>query len=315
MKKIEKILGQEIEIPKHIQLWNNPSITIQDATICWEQWKTAGIQTLEDMTNHDLICTYKDLKEKYKIEDTEIFRYLQLTNWMRNNIDCGYGGPTEIGKILKRKDDKKIGLTGRIYNILMTADSSDTLLQNIYNKWTIDLNIDAGIRWKECLHLTNKITTNENLRLIQYKLMTRIYYSRDKINKFDSTSSNKCLKCKTESDSLIHAFWYCEKIRESWKEIEEWLSTICKSRIAFTPQTCLFQNTINLKYPTGWQITFSSLIYKKLILQNWKNEDAPSVDRWKRRMKYYLNLERNMSENSSKKRQFEQVWEKIFEAL
>ena len=37
--------------------------------------------------------------------------------------------------------------------------------------------------------------------------------NRDKIHKFDNSSSDKCLKCGTQSDSLIHAFWYCEKLK------------------------------------------------------------------------------------------------------
>ena len=69
---------------------------------------------------------------------------------------------------------------------------------------------DAERRWKECLQFTNKVTTNENLRLIQFKVMTQIYFSRDKIYTFDSNSSDKCLK-GTQSDSLIHTFWFCRK--------------------------------------------------------------------------------------------------------
>ena len=52
---------------------------------------------------------------------------------------------------------------------------------------------EANIKRKKCLYLTNKITTNENLRLMQYKLMTRIYYTRDKLHTFYSDSSDQCV--------------------------------------------------------------------------------------------------------------------------
>ena len=71
----------------------------------------------------------------------------------------------------------------------------------------------------------------------------------------------------------------------------------------------------NVRYPMGWQITFSSLIFKKLILKNWKNENAPSVECWKNSMKYYLNLERSLSVDRNKEVQFSVVWNAIYEAL
>ena len=73
------------------------------------------------------------------------------------------------------------------------AESNEHLLEKNYDKWNADLEKeDAGRRWKECVQVTKNVTTNENLRLIQYKLMTRVYFSRDKIHKFYETSSDKC---------------------------------------------------------------------------------------------------------------------------
>ena len=65
----------------------------------------------------------------------------------------------------------------------------------------------------------------------------------------------------------------------------------------------------------GWQLIFSSLVYKKLLLQNWKNNEAPSVDKWKIIMKYYLSIEKTLSEDKNKQMQFDSVWRHIFEAL
>ena len=173
----------------------------------------------------------------------------------------------------------------------------------------------SGSRWKEAMNLTNMVTTNENLRLIQYKLMTRTYYTRDRLKKIDSKTSDLCIKCKSQPDSLLHAFWECPKVRNEWRKIEEWMSDICKRKMDFPPKTCIFQHTENVRYPMGWQIIFSSLIFKKLILKNWKNENAPSVESWKNSMKYYLNLERSLSVDSNKEGQFSVVWSAIYEAL
>ena len=196
------------------------------------------------------------------------------------------------------------------------AESNEHLLEKNYDKWNADLEReDAGRGWKECVQVTKNVTTNENLRLIQYKLMTRVYFSRDKIHKFYETSSDKCLKCDTDKDSLIHAFWYCKVIRATWRKMEQWLSHTCNQNFQLTPEICLFQNVQNIRYPTGWQIIYSSLVLKKVILQNWKNKKPPSFEKWRGLMKYYLNIERTMSEDSNKNKQFDSVWKNIFEAL
>lgn len=67
----------------------------------------------------------------------------------------------------------------------------------------------------------NNITINENLHLMQYKLMPRIYYAKSKIHKFDSSSSTLCVKCCSQDDTIIQAFWECEKIKKVWMEIQE----------------------------------------------------------------------------------------------
>ena len=145
--------------------------------------------------------------------------------------------------------------------------------------------------------------------------MTRIYYTRDKIHKFDTNSSDLCIKCGKQSDSLIHAFWHCEKIKKTWEDIEKWLAIVCKTNVVLSPESCIFQNMGRVRYPLTWQILFSSLVLKKLILQHWKDAEAPSIFRWKNLMKYYLNMERSVMEDNNKGKIFLQVWSLIYDSL
>ena len=110
---------------------------------------------------------------------------MQLKNWIVCNFDLEKNISPEMSNIFSQIN-KKRRLIGSMYNLLISMENSDTLLQSIYSKWTEDLGVDVKGKWKESLSLTYKLTTNENLRLIQFKIMTRIYYTRDKINKFDN---------------------------------------------------------------------------------------------------------------------------------
>lgn len=151
-----------------------------------------------------------------------------------------------------------------MYNsLIIRRENSDELLQNIYSKWAEDLGYDIKEKWKKCLSLTYKTTTNENLHLIQFKLMTKIYYTRDKLNKFNNSLSANCLCCAKDEDSFMHAFWHCKDIKDSWESIERWLSKHTKNKITFSSSLCVFRDVENIKYPSNIQILFSSLVFKK----------------------------------------------------
>ena len=94
-------------------------------------------------------------------------------------MDFNYEVATEIGEILKKEGDKKRRLIGAIYDILIEVESTEKLFENMQTKWKADLDTkDAEKSWKECLGLTNKVTTNENLRLIKLSNDTNILQQR-----------------------------------------------------------------------------------------------------------------------------------------
>ena len=65
--------------------------------------------------------------------------------------------------------------------------------------------------------------------------MYMIYYTRDNIHKFYSTTAESCLKCKTNNYSIIHAFWGSYKFRKLWAELESWLSEVLQCKHTFNP--------------------------------------------------------------------------------
>lgn len=58
------------------------------------------------------------------------------------------------------------------------------------------------------------------------------------------------------------------------------------------------------------QILYSLLECKKLLIQHWKSKEAASLQNW---MKYYLNMERTLAEDSNKTNQFNKLWSTIYE--
>lgn len=79
---IKETLHQEIGLPRHILIWNNPSITIQNSQLYWGTWIKLGIQRLSDIISVNSVLPFCELKSKYTLIDTEFFRYVQLKNWV-----------------------------------------------------------------------------------------------------------------------------------------------------------------------------------------------------------------------------------------
>lgn len=313
-QKIKTILAIELNIPKKTKIWNNPSIKFQNRELNWDSWRKNGIQYLSDIIENNNVLSFIELQTRFALGNKEYFRYLQLRNWIIENFVLKYDvvpGPFEEFLV---QPGKKKQLIGTVYNMLLKEQSKLYSMEKLYDKWNRDLQCNnVNTKWKKCVYLTNSITRNENLRLIQYKLMTRIYYTRDKIQSYYPNSSDQCEKCGFP-DSLIHSFWSCAKVMKLWNEIQDWMSSIFQKQMHFSLELCIFQNAEAFHYPVGWQILFSSLICKKLILKHWRQTQAPSLNSWKGLMRYYLTIEKTLANDNNKVKQFNDVWKHIYEA-
>ena len=317
-EKIKNTLGEPLSLPSNLPLWNNPWITLQQTTINWHTWREKGIETIEDLIDGQKILPWSAFSSKFSLPNAEFFKYMQLRDFITHNFNINsLGQKSRVDDIIfNTETDKK--MIGKIYNGLLKNQTAEHLLENKIELWNRDLGrTDIGQKWKECWNITNEITANENLRLIQYKIMYRIYHTRDKIHKYYSNTSENCFKCGTK-DSLIHAFWECTKVKRSWYEIEQWLSEVLKVKLSFNPSICILHDIsfdATVRYPGGWIILLSSIIYKKLILQSWKAIKPPTIHQWKKEMWYYLNMELLIATDKNKKDQFKSIWGEIMKIL
>ena len=185
----------------------------------------------------------------------ELFRYFQLKSWITDNFEplSSSSDPPAIQRLFLNPDENKKWI-GKVYKHLVEVQENNYSLQKIYEGWNKDLNItNSDSIWKQCLSTTNTITTNENLRLIQYKLMTRIYYTRSKINTFDASFSPVCVKCGIYKETIIHAFWECEKVRKGWLEIKKGWPLLVESNLNSQSWDVFSKIQIHLNIPLdGW---------------------------------------------------------------
>ncbi len=138
------------------------------------------------------------------------------------------------------------------------------------------------------------------------------------VNRSIVFSSNKCIKCKTTTDSAIQAFWECSKIKTLWADLQRWLTEKLKVSIYLSPSLCLINDTQcnnTKKYPVGWIILLTSLVIKKLILHYWKDTRSPSIYHWKINMLHILEKEQYPATERKQTQQFKQIWSDIINVL
>ena len=67
-------------------IWNNPSINTQSTQLQWETWVKGGIWKLSELTIYDTEVPFSKLKSKCNLKDRELFRYMQLKNWITRSL-------------------------------------------------------------------------------------------------------------------------------------------------------------------------------------------------------------------------------------
>ena len=84
---------------------------------------------------HNRVQSFTELQNKFKLSNQESFRYLQLKNWITENVQYdSVLGPFEDVMFKTGKQ-----LIGRIYNILLKEQSKHYSMLKLYDKWNKDL--------------------------------------------------------------------------------------------------------------------------------------------------------------------------------
>lgn len=98
--------------------------------------------------------------------------------------------------------------------------SEDSLsVDSIKKAWERETVVFSDQLWKTVLSRIHSCSINSRHRLIQFKVIHRFYYSKDKLHKFYPSVSLKCDKCKVSDGTMLHLFWDCPLIYQFWVRI------------------------------------------------------------------------------------------------
>ena len=108
----------------------------------------------------------------------------------------------------------------------------------------------AGFRltedmWKAILHKIHNSSINARHRLIQFKAVHRLYYTKSRLNAIYPDISPLCDKCKQDTGTLTHQLWLCPSLHSFWPLIFDYISKSYNITIVPDPLLAIFGLSVN----------------------------------------------------------------------
>ena len=170
--------------------------------------------------------------------------------------------------------------------------------------------------WESILSNIHSSSINARHTLVQFKVVHRLHYSKSRLHAIYPNTSPLCDKCKLETGTLAHQFWFCPKLNSYWSLIFDYLSKALKKTIDPDPLLAMFGHvTFNpsIKSSEGRAISLCTLLAKRLILQQWKSESSPSFKQWLRDLGNVLHMERIRYSIIKKDDLFMKIWQPLLD--
>ena len=95
-------------------------------------------------------------------------------------------------------------------------EKSENIICTLHQKWQGDLNyMFEQSHWNKIFKICFEVIKDNNIIWFQYRLIHRILESIE--------NDNKCHFCNVSSETLIHLFYSCPKVKLLWQQVENWV--------------------------------------------------------------------------------------------
>lgn len=306
-----KLVENSTVFSQFTPLWNNDQFTPGKNDGGFKMWKMKGIHTIKDLYVDGVLLAFRDLSDKYQLPVKHFFKYLQLKSFMSSKMNDIMHVPklSLLEEIICKKTEK--GLLSKFYKLIMT-NSKDSAIDRL-NAWRKDIQEDIDENeWHGACLKAQKQSINTRLKLLQYKWLTRVYITPEKLNRISKNIPDVCTKCRADKGTLIHCMWECPNIQTFWRDVVKCLSDVFMIRIPLCAKICilgiypagLLQNKSRIKL-----LDFGLLHARRAIALNWKNMDSPSMKQWIKELSECIGLERLTYIAKGRIKEFVQLWE------
>ena len=190
----------------------------------------------------------------------------------------------------------------RLYWILIGDIHVHPTARLKYNSLFDDQNLD----WKQIYLTPHKVTLDIKTRMFQFKILNRIIYTNQLLNKMRLTDTSLCTFCGECEESLEHLFLHCKVTKDFWTHTINWLN---KSNITISR---LSDSKILLgitKESPHWTLLNHILIAgKQVIHTNRLRKTKPLLPQLIAKLKYIEHIEYFIAKKRDRLKFHQQKW-------
>lgn len=281
--KVARIFKFDPYLNISASLWLNPKLCIGKVPFYWKDWHAKGIVLLGDVYHNGALKSFRDLTQQFGLHRSQFYRFLQLRHLLVGIFGSSTSTPEDAGFL-----DRVLTIYGRrheasVYYSMLSRTLGNRALAALKVTWEKDLGQSLEEDWDRICANIKKLSRDARVRLMQFKILHRFYWTPSRMFKIGISDSPNCWRCKSEEGHLIHTLWFCDKVQVFWNRVHVHLCEISEVQFPFNPRLFVLGDDSVLtegdKYIKNW-IQTSIMIGRQILLRGWKKEGVPSVQEW-----------------------------------
>ena len=156
-----------------------------------------------------------------------------------------------------------------------------------------------------------KILVSLRDRLVQYKIVHRVYLTPARVHRMRSSLSPERWRCDHAQGDYIHIFWSCPVITVFWSQVFLEVNELFSISIVPSPRICLLGLVEDLVPRVAERTLLGLLLFyaRKSIILCWKHKAPPSLDLWKTLVNNVIPLYRDTYTHRGWSK-YDRVWSK-----
>ena len=304
-------------------IWFNSNVKIGKKVVFWRDWYDKGITKLSHLFKGNRFYTYEELVAKYNIK-SNFLNYMGLIS----AIPGSWKYTVRHTSAAEAEEHNDHTVNPLLTFVTKYAKPSSLVYKNIvndlndqpwdrFNKWEKDINMeifDTDIDWYK--HIVNwyYCTKSVELRSFIYNYNMRNIVTQKYLCKIGKEASDRCLKCETAIEDILHMFWNCEHVAKLWMEVNAWLSSKLKIKIP-NNRECIMMHDFTIINDTAMYEDLLSFIYtlcKRTIYINRQSPVSVSLYNIINVIKKYEYIERTNAIRSKQLQKHFDKWLDLF---
>ena len=199
-------------------------------------------------------------------------------------------------------------MVAKMYTLL-TAPPDDFRMSSLV-KWERDLGETfSPIQSQNIINLALKSSRCTKIQELNYKILTRWYYTPARLNIFFPEMSDRCWRGCGEKGTMLHTFWGCPIIRQFWETVRRITQEFTEYQIPDDPSFFLLHHTeIPPVGYMGSMICHLINAAKSCIATKWKDSMAPPISMWLKKVRKIGIMEKLLPRTIDKKEQIKMIW-------